>query len=103
MLGPQRMAGEFPGHMRGFRISRLGNQRGPGFPMGWGYAPYVADYDPSEYASQYAETPYGYPPTENFYERGGPVMTYQPGCRTDVQKVRSETGGERSITITRCY
>jgi hypothetical protein len=31
------------------------------------------------------------------------VLVVQPGCRTQDQKVHSETGGERLVRVTRCY
>ena len=100
--------GEFRAHirdfrMRDFRFARFGDRRRFGFSPWWGYAPYPTDYYPSEYAAQYGAWPFGYPPMENFSERSRPVVTYQPGCRTDTEKVPSESGGEHSITITRCY
>jgi hypothetical protein len=100
---PQRMTGAFPASIKGFRMSRRFEHRLPGFPTWWGYASYPPDYYPSEYAAPYGEVPYAYPSMENFSERSRPVVTYQPGCRTDTQKVPSESGGERSINITRCY
>jgi len=97
-----RLAGE-SARLGDFRLSRRVDRRQPGFPMWWGYAPYPTDYYPSEYAAQYGAWPFGYPPMENFSERSRPVVTYQPGCRTDTEKVPSESGGEHDITITRCY
>jgi hypothetical protein len=98
-----RMTGEFPGHMRGFRMSRRFDHRQPDFPLWWGYGSYPTDYYPYDYGAPVGEAPYSYSPMENFSERSRPVVTYQPGCRTDTQKVPSESGGERSINITRCY
>ena len=97
------MTGAFPAHIGSFRMSRLGDHRRAGFPVWWGDAPYVPNYYPSEYAAPYAELPYTYPSIENFSERSRPIVTYQPGCSTDTQKVPSETGGEHTIHITRCY
>ena len=97
------MTGAFPTHVDGFRMSRPGDRRGPGFPMWWGYAPSVPNYYPSEYVAPTGESPYAYPPTENFSERSRPVVTHPPECRTDTQTVPSESGGERTINITRCY
>jgi hypothetical protein len=97
------MTREFPAHIRDFRLSRLGDHRGPGFPLWWGYASYVPNYYPSEYAVPYEEPPYAYPSIPNFSERSRPAVIYKPGCHTDTQAVPSETGGERTINITRCY
>jgi hypothetical protein len=97
---PQRMTGGIP-TIRGFHVSRLRDHRGSDFPPPWGDA-YVPNYYPSEYAVPYEDRPYAYP-AENFSERARPIVTYQPGCRTATQTVPSETGGERTINITRCY
>jgi hypothetical protein len=94
---PRGMIGEFPTHLADSRMSRPGNRRGPGFPLWWGYPSYYL----SDYVIPYQESPYLYPPTENFSERSRPI--YQPGCRTDTQTVPSKNGGEHTINITRCY
>ncbi len=86
-------------HMREFRTARPGDRHGDtSFPLGWANVPSYA----FQYADPSGEIPYSYPPTENFSERSRPVVTYQPGCRTDTQQVPSESGGERTIRITRC-
>jgi hypothetical protein len=99
-----RTTAAFPTRMNGFRrTSRLG---GTGFPVGWDYgSPYPGyyTYGAPEYAAPYGQVPYGYPPMENFSERSRPVVARPPECRTDTQKVPSESGGERTINITRCY
>jgi hypothetical protein len=96
------ISGELSTQMRDFRIARPGDRRGgQGFPVWWAGA-YVPSY-PYGYADPSWEAPYAYPPMENFSERSRPVVTYQPGCRTDAQTVPSEGGGERTINITRCY
>jgi hypothetical protein len=105
---PRGMTGEFRAHIRGFRMSRFGDHRRPGFSQWWGYAPYVTGYYPSYYGAPYEDPPYAYPPTEyppteNFSERSRPVAIYPPGCSTDTQKVPSVTGGEATISITRCH
>jgi hypothetical protein len=87
--------------INGFHMSREGERQSPGSPW-WGYASYLSSYYPSEYAAPYGGVPYPYP-IENFSERSRPIVTYQPGCSTETQKVPSEGGGERSINITRCY
>jgi len=89
---PHRIIGAFPTH-----------RRGSGFLPGWGYASSVPSYYPPEYTAPYGTFPYAYPPTENFSERSRPVAAHPPECHTDTQKVPSETGGERTINITRCY
>ena len=94
-----------PGGVRqlnGFHMSREGEHQGPGSPWWWGYASDLPSYYPAEYAVPYGAHPYPYQ-TQNFSERSRPIVTYQPGCRTETQKVPSEGGGERSINITRCY
>ena len=88
----------------GFHMARLAERQSaerqsPGSPWWWGYGSDLSGYYPAEYAYGY---PYPYP-AENFSERSRPIVTYQPGCRTETQKVPSEAGGERSINITRCY
>ena len=75
-------------------------RQSPGSPWWWGYGSDLPSYYPAGYA--YGGFPYPYP-AENFSERSRPIVTYQPGCRTETQKVPSEGGGERSINITRCY
>jgi hypothetical protein len=72
----------------------------PGSPWWWGGGSDFPSYYPAGYA--YGGFPYPYP-AENFSERSRPIVTYQPGCHTESQKVPSEGGGERSINITRCY
>jgi hypothetical protein len=98
-----RTTGAFPTRMDGFRrMSRLGT----GFPVGWDYgSPYPGyyPYGGPEYAAPYGPYPYPYPPMENFSERSRPVVARPPECHTDTQKVPSESGGERTINITRCY
>ena len=102
-----------PGAMRplnGFHVARQEERRSaerqsaerqsPGSPWWWGYGSDLPSYYPGEYA--YGGFPYPYP-AENFSERSRPIVTYQPGCRTETQTVPSEGGGERSINITRCY
>ena len=77
------------------------------FPLwGWGYPPYGVSAYPSEYTApiESGTVPYvSSPPFENFSERARPPVFYQPGCRTDVQRVPSTRGGEQTITVTRCY
>jgi hypothetical protein len=98
----QAVFGKLPAHMRDFRMARPGDRRGgPGVPLWWAGS-YLPSY-PYGYVDPSGENPYAYPPMENFSERSRPVVTYQPGCRTDTQKVPSEGGGERTINITRCY
>ena len=96
---PQRMIREFPGHASDFRVLRLG----PGFPLWWSYASDVPNYYPSGNSVPYEVSPYGYPPTETFFERTGPAVARRAECLTDTRKVPSETGGERTINITHCY
>jgi hypothetical protein len=98
-----RSAHTFLPRIDGFRTSGPGDRRGPGFPLWWGYASSVPNYYPSEYVVPYGQFPYAYPPTEDFSHRARPVVTHEPGCRTDTQTVSSESGGERTINITRCY
>jgi hypothetical protein len=100
---PERFSGAFSKPQNGLSMSREAERRGFGFPLWWDYASYPPSYYPTEYSAPYGEFPYPYPPTEEFSERSRPIVTYRPGCRTDTQKVPSETGGERSINITRCY
>ncbi len=87
---PQRISGAFS-------QPREGERRGPGFSQWWGYASYLPGYYP------YGEFQSPYSPAEDLSERSRPILPYQPGCHTETQKVPSEAGGERSITITRCY
>jgi len=83
-------------------MARPGDRHGDvGFPLWWAGS-YIPSY-PYRYADPSGEVPYAYSPMENFSERSRPVVTYQPGCRTDTQTVPSEGGGERMINITRCY
>jgi hypothetical protein len=86
----------------------FGRRSFAGFPW-WGYGSYGPADFPSDYAPEQEPLtypypyPYPYPPYENFSERSRPPVFYQPGCRTDTQTVPSESGGERTIHITRCY
>ncbi len=91
--------------LNGFHMARQAERhsaerQSPGSPWWWGDGSDLTSYYPAGYA--YGGFPYPYP-AENFSERSRPIVTYQPGCRTDTQKVPSESGGERSINITRCY
>jgi hypothetical protein len=105
--------GEFRAHIRDFRtrdfrMARFGDRRRFGFPPWWGYAPYFTSYYPSDYGAPYDDPPYAYPPaasppTENSSERPRPVVVYQSGCRTDTEKVPSATGGEATVSVTRCH
>jgi hypothetical protein len=101
---PVAPATSFRSHFGAFgafgRSSRFGR-----FPW-WGAAPYGQIYYPPEEAPSIVSIPVPYPlypPYENFSERSRPPVAYEPGCRTDTQTVPSETGGERTISITRCY
>jgi hypothetical protein len=87
--------------INGFHMWREAERQSPGSPW-WSDASYLPSYYPSGYAAPYGGFPYPYP-AENFSERSRPIVTYQPGCRTETQMVPSEGGGERSINITRCY
>ena len=90
-----------PQHLPGF-------MHGRGFPFWWGavaggpyYYPSEPYYYPTENLSAYGLPDSTYPtePTE----RRRPLPLYEPGCRTETQKVPSEAGGEHTINITRCY
>lgn len=98
---PERISGAFSKSPIGLPM-RERERRGQGFPLWWGYASYLPGYYPTEGSAPYGDFPYPYPypPTA---ERSRPIATYQPGCSTQTQKVPSEAGGERTITITRCY
>ena len=88
-------------HMRDFRTARPGDRHGgTGFPVSWAGG-YLPSY-PYGYADPSGEVPHAYPLMENFSERSRPTVNYQPTCRTDTQQVPSESGGERTINITRC-
>ena len=93
---------------------RFSQFRGPherGFPFWWTYASgapyyypdYYPDYYPSEYPPSYEPPATAYPPLEIHLPQSRPVVTYEPGCRTDKQKVPSEASGEATINIVRCY
>jgi len=99
------MARSFPLHLNGSRVARIRDDRQLRFPLWWGYGFNTPGYYPSEYVAPYDQRTYAYPiyPTDTWEERSRPVVTYQPGCRTDTQKVPSESGGEHTINVTRCY
>jgi hypothetical protein len=70
---------------------------------GAGYAGNDAGYDQGPLT-------YPYPAVADPTADGAPirerliyVMPPAPGCRSDSQMVRSESGGERKITIVRCW
>ena len=90
-------------HVRDFRMAHPGDRRGAvGFPLWWAGG-YLPSYPyPSGYADPSVEIPYASPPMENFSERSRPIATHEPSCRTDTKTVPSESGGERTINITRC-
>jgi hypothetical protein len=96
------MAGSFAWHVHGSRLEGARDRREPGFPLWAGYAPY---YYPPGYVVPSEQPAYVYPayPPDYWEERSRPVVTYQPGCRTDTQTVPSESGSARTINITRCY
>jgi hypothetical protein len=98
----------------GFRVPmnrlRFSQFRGPherGFPFWWTYgsgAPYYyPDYYPPEYPPSNEPPATAHPPIENYPPQRQPIVTHEPGCRTDTQKVPSEAGGEATINIVRCY
>jgi hypothetical protein len=96
-----------PSHVGGFgwlahnrHFARFPWWGGAAFAPGASYAPV---YYPSDYGAPAESIPLLYPPYENFSERSRPQVFYQPGCRTDTVRVPSESGGERTINITRCY
>src|SRR6266567_6553162 len=97
-----------PPQARGFRahIGAFGfghNTHFLRFRPWWGAPPYVSSGDaPWDDAAPVGSIPLAYPPFENFSERSRPPVFYRPGCRTDTQKVPSESGGEVTINITRC-
>jgi hypothetical protein len=88
--------------MRDFRTLRPGDRhRDTGFPLWWAGS-YLPSY-PYGYADPTGEVPHAYPLMENFSERSRPVVIHEPSCRTDAKTVPSESGGERTINITRCF
>src|SRR5215472_5294623 len=92
-------------HFGPFARSRF-KDRAQQFPLWGGYPLGGVSAFPSDYEApiESGAGPYmAYPPYENFSERSRPPVFYQPGCRTEVQKVPSARGGEQSITVTRCY
>jgi hypothetical protein len=91
--------------MRGFRRSEPVERQVSGFPSWWGDpSAWPNDYPyPYGYAAPYAEPVQIHPTIEDWSERSRPVVTRAPECRTDTQEVPSETGGRRTINITRCY
>ena len=75
-------------------------------PYGYYYPPDY--YGPSYYPPQYyvpSETPASgeEAPAERPVAPYRPAAIYPPGCVTQTQKVPSESGGERTVNITRCY
>jgi hypothetical protein len=99
------MSGRSAGQMRGFRRSEPVERQVSGFPSWWGdVSAWPNDYPyPYGYAAPYAEPAQIHPTIEDWSERSRPVVTRAPECRTDTQEVPSETGGRRTINITRCY
>jgi hypothetical protein len=67
----------------------------------------VAGWDGGGYAAGYGQGPAPYPGFDDPSADGarGRVVYVPPpsGCRSDSQVVPSETGGERKITIVRCW
>jgi hypothetical protein len=99
---PQAVVGNVAAARRpAFFGSRLRHRRqfGPP-PTLWDSAGYAAGYD---------QDPLTYPATDDPGAYNAPVqprIVYvppPPGCRSDSQMVPSETGGQRKITIVRCW
>jgi hypothetical protein len=99
---PQAVVGNVAAARRpAFFGARLRHRRDFRFPVTvWGDTGYAAGYD------QDALT---YPAANDPAADGPPVqgrVVYvppPPGCRSDSQMVPSETGGQRKITIVRCW
>jgi hypothetical protein len=102
-------------HIPGFRAAQLHHRR----LFGWGLPPtiwndgYGGYYNPAMYPYLYDQLPYipsaaTYPATEATETapattRVVPVVVRRAGCSSESVKVGSEDGGERSITIVRCW
>jgi hypothetical protein len=86
-------------HHFAFRSPRGHEPFEPGTPFWWGYAGYAPAYYPQLEVAPVAASAYEVPPQE----RSRPQVFYQPGCRVDAVTVPSESGGMRTINITRCY
>jgi hypothetical protein len=71
----------------------------PNTPLWWGYAGSGPTYYPPVATVPVETTIFDLPPQE----RSRPPVAYEPGCRTDAVTVPSESGGHRTINITRCY
>jgi hypothetical protein len=97
----------FRAPMNRLRFSQFRGPHERAFPFWWTYgsgAPYYyPDYYPPEYPPSNEPHATAYPPIENYPPQRQPVVTHEPGCRTDTQKVPSEAGGEATINIVRCY
>jgi len=101
---PVHRFGGFPTHTGGFRMSEPSDRRVAGFPLWWGWPDYYPfGYGAFGYGAPYAEPAPIYPTIEEISAWSRPAVAHVPECRTDTQKVPSETGGERTINITRCY
>jgi len=101
----------FHAPMNRLRFARFRGPHERGFPFWWTYASgapyyypvYYPDYYPPEYLPSDEPPATAYPPIENYPPQSRPVVTHEPGCRTDTQKVPSEASGEATINIVRCY
>jgi len=86
-------------HIPGFRAARLHHRR----LFGWGLPPtiwtdgYGGYYNPAMYPYQYDQLP-DIPSAATRV-----VVVRRAGCSSESVKVDSEGGGERSITIVRCW
>lgn len=94
---PSPQSGSFHQHSA-FRSFRQHERFEQGTPLWWGYGP--SDYPVAEVEPSQSQV-YIYP--QEFAERPRPPVLYQPGCRTEAVTVPSESGGQRTINITRCY
>lgn len=96
-----------PVHAHFFRVTARRHHRpfGSAFPFAWaGDSPlYGSSYDPSDDTGTY-DPPGTEPADTDEAPYGGrpPLPVHRPGCYSQTQLVPSR-GGERPVTITRCW
>ena len=98
---PQPVVGKVAAPIHLHRLAPFRLRRDAGSPVAvWGDSGYAAGYD---------QSPLIYPAATDPAADGAPdqgrivYVPPPPGCRSSTQMVPSEAGGERKITITRCW
>ena len=82
--------------LKDVRSSRMRDRDRAGVPAWYGYPPDIPSVQP-----QYVVPVENGPPP--ILEPISPPAGHQPGCHAESQSVPSESGGQATIRVTRCY